>query len=105
MEIKRFPAPVLMTLEEFADKNGLVMEVRARDEPERFHLRFSARFSHAGVQDGTLLKSISGKGATEDLAIGNYAREISGRLIVIDSMGADRREIEVPKLARWGGEQ
>lgn len=86
------------TIEGFADKNGLIMEVHERthvDSPERFY----AHFENAEVKDGIILIGNFGNGHTPKEAIENYAKEISGKLLVIRAMSKkNRREIYVPVL-------
>ena len=45
-----------------------------------------------------MLTSVFGDGNTVQEAIANYAKEISGKLIVIDAYSRARREIKVPTL-------
>jgi hypothetical protein len=86
------------TLEEFADQHGLIMEVHERkyaDLPQ-----FYARFKNAEIKEDALLRGAFGDGSTPEAAIKNYAVEISGKLLVIDAYGKERREIRVPILAK-----
>ncbi len=108
MQIKRNPIKRL-TIEQFADQHGLVMEI---DEYATWpqHMmpftpgrspttRFTASFEHAEVKDGPILSSAYGNGTSEAEAIADYARQISGKLLVIDATSEDRFEIEVPILS------
>lgn len=91
-----------MTLEEFADKHGLVMEVTERDKQEigplcrRF--RYYACFRGAETKVCHILRSEYGNGSTPAKAIANYARKTSGRLLVINNFQTSRREIQCPEF-------
>lgn len=96
MKITRVPLP-RRSLEQFADEHGLVMKVHertARDCPGRFY----AYFEHAEIKDGHMLVGAFGNGRTEDEAIQSYAKEISGRALVLNSYTVERKEIVVPIL-------
>lgn len=112
MKIRREPYTV-MDITEFAERHDLTMVVseRAMDAWQRAAnlSPWFARFDRAEViGDGVLLSGVHGNGATEDAAIANYADRISTTRIVVDAMGTDRREIDVPRLtyslARKAGE-
>lgn len=90
------------TIEEFADRHGLVMEVSERrmDRWQRSHRleRFTATFKGVEVADAGMLLSVYGSGDTEIDAIRNYAERISSERLVVDAMKSTRREIAVPRL-------
>jgi len=91
-----------MTIEEFADKHSLVMEVNERSGAfcSNPSAKYYARFQGAEVsENGCMLKGAYGNGANEEEAITKYAQEISEHLLIINAMSReDRREIVVPKL-------
>lgn len=96
MEIERHPVPE-MTIEEFAERNGLVMEVRERDNPS--YPRYYATFKDSWVKDGIILSGKFGNGRTEKEAIHNYSNEISLSILVVGAFrGNNRKELQVPRL-------
>lgn len=96
-----------MTLEEFADKHGLRMEVNERGHERGSPSNFYAHFEDFALQSecGYFLIGTYGNGATEEEAIANFAKEITRRVIVIDSHGESRREICVPRLIDKDGNE
>ncbi len=84
------------TIEAFAEKHDLVMEVRERSCADLN--RFWAAFKRAEVKDGIILAGVYGNGDIEEEAIRDYARKISLQLLVVDAFGKERREIRVPRL-------
>ena len=97
MEIKTILIPET-TIEQLAEKNGLVMEVHERGGSVRNPQRFYAHFSTCDTKKGNFLVGSFGNGSTPEEAIVNYGREISEQIIVIDARGAGRREIAVPRI-------
>ena len=103
MKIERLAAN-RMTLEAFADQHGLVMEIAERTrtdlhpsfpyEPNRFY----ARFKDVDTKDSACLTGTHGNGGTETEAMTAYARQISGKLLVVDAFTPKRREIWAPEL-------
>jgi hypothetical protein len=92
-----------MTIEQFADKYGLVMEVHERGKVDTARLgaaaRYYAHFKHADIVDGACLAGVFGDGATPKAAIQSYAHKISGQMLVIGAFSSsERREIQVPTL-------
>lgn len=85
-----------MRIEEFAKANSLEMRIGERDDGRL--PRFYASFRHAEVKKGSFLVGEYGDGDTKKEAIRNYATTISGKLLVINAYGKDRREIKVPRL-------
>ena len=86
-----------MTIDEFAEENGLTMEIHERsaiDSPTRFY----ANFEGAEISEYPGLVGAYGNGATPDEAVDNYAEEISGKLVVIGAYTDGRIEIPVPIL-------
>lgn len=87
------------TIEKFADKHGLVMEVHERKRPLGDLARFYAHFKGVEVKkQPCFLLGEFGNGSTPKNAIADYADKISGELLVVDAMAPDRREILVPQL-------
>jgi hypothetical protein len=90
-----------MTLEEFADKHGLVMEVHERNRPVGDPMRYYAHFTDAEVrsENGMFLSSDHGNGRTPEEAIAHYARRIEMKTLRVER-GVDWKDIEVPRLVR-----
>lgn len=88
------------SIEAFADKHGLVMEIRERKKPIGDPSRYYAHFKSAEAREGThCLIGLFGNGRTPEEAIAEYAETISLRTLIIDAMSKERREIEVPRLS------
>lgn len=108
MKIERTLVPE-MTIEEFAEKHDLTMEIHERSEPPLVNphqsWRFYACFKHADVKDGSVPIGRFGNGATEANAIADYASKISLKLLVVDARGPNQREIKVPRLVAAVGTQ
>jgi len=96
MKTKEFMLP-RMTIEEFADKNNLVMEIHERSD-EDSPARFYAHFEHSDIAEDGMLIGKYGDGESKKQAILNYAMEISGKVLVIGAFSGRRREIVVPIL-------
>lgn len=98
MRIVRFPSikRSKMSIVEFADIYGLVMEIRERNNKSL--PKYFAAFQRCEVQEGCALCGIYGNGNTEAAAIRDYAKGISGQLLVRDAYSPKRTEIEVPNL-------
>lgn len=94
MKIKRFPINAV-SLEEFADKHNLTMEVRERDDGSWY-----AKFEDVHVVTGMCLVGEFGNGATEFEAIENYAKEISKTTIRVGYHNGIN--IKVPNLIYTG---
>lgn len=97
MKIERKDVPV-STIQAFADKHDLVMEVYERGKGTSSNMRYWANFKGAEVKDGPILSGATGNGPTPEAAIADYAIKISGELLVIDAYRPTRREISVPRL-------
>lgn len=96
MEIERHLLP-RSTIEAFAEKHGLVMEVHERS-PEPGPKRFYAHFRYTDVFEDTYLIGAYGNGASEEEAILAYAHKISGRALMVNAHESSQREIIVPVL-------
>jgi len=94
-----------MALSDFADKHGLVMQVKERTRTELWRgfdyesNRYYAQFRDVDVKDGAVLRGTFGNGRTPEAAMANYAKEISGKLLVKDWHKPDeRKEFHAPEL-------
>jgi hypothetical protein len=92
-----------MTLEEFADKYGLTMEVgeRSREWCSDDEARFYACFADSYVLEDGALVVVTGNGSTPEAAIADYAVRIAGCRISVGETRADRRYIDVPNVLTW----
>jgi hypothetical protein len=87
------------TIEKFADKHGLVMEVRELDVKTFGGEPWAASFKNAETKDGCILAYESGRGYSPEEAITDYAKIISRKLLVLNAYDKEkRREILVPIL-------
>jgi hypothetical protein len=87
------------TIEDFADKHGLTMEVRERGgDWQGTDGQFYARFRHADVLESPFLIGEFGNGHTEAEAIRAYAKAISEKVLCVDSWTPKRREIVCPRF-------
>ena len=101
--IHKHKEPETMTLEEFADGHGLVMEVFERDNTFTGDGKFYARFRNCETKDSSqdsFLTSNHGNGSSPEEAIEAYAKEISKKILVRDACSRARKEIVVPKLIK-----
>lgn len=88
------------TIEDFAERHGLVMEIHERPKPIGDPARYYAHFKSAEAREGSCcLIGLFGNGATPEEAVAEYATEISLRTLIIDAMRESRREIRVPRLS------
>ena len=87
-----------MTIEEFADKHDLVMEVHERKRPIGSPDRYYAHFERCEVMQNGCLAGVYGNGATPEAAIADYATRLQLTRVAINAMSENRREIEVPRL-------
>lgn len=96
MHIERHYVPD-STIEQFADKHGLVMVVRERGR-DYGSSRFYAMFKDAVVADRECCIGVYGNGATEEEAISAYALAISEKTLMVNAYQKDRRYIPVPRF-------
>jgi len=91
-----------MTIEEFADRHELEMEVIERSPKNVKEMgieRYCAHFNgFPDINKGNFLYSEFGNGNTEKEAIKDYAKKISEQTLVFTVIGTSRKEIEVPVL-------
>lgn len=101
MEIRYDTIPE-MTIEEFAERENLEMEVRERPLPKGDPMRYHASFWHTAVMDRCFLVGEYGNGSTPEEAIQNYAKKISLKRVAFGALGSylglERRDINVPRL-------
>lgn len=95
IQINRIPEE---TIEAFGAKHNLVMQVNERSVDAYARDRFEAFFKNVAVSEGAFLRLTFGNGSTPEEAIAAYQPEISMKKIVVNAMGKDRREINVPRL-------
>ena len=98
MKIEYYYQPNKITIEKFAVEHDLTMEVHQRGASSLVADKFYARFKRCEIKVGYCLKSSFGDGSSPEHAIANYAKEISGKLLVIDAMSTGRKEIQCPEL-------
>lgn len=98
----------MSTLEEFAKKHYLTLVVTERTKKEidfcasihgGYGHRFYVEFKHGDIKKGIMLHSTFGNGNTIEDAVNDYAKKISGEILVIDALTENRREIRVPQLS------
>jgi len=93
VKIERYPSlgsSKPMTIEKFADKYNLIMEVH-----QRAPLNFYAHFKDVQIVEEFILVGAFGDGKTEKSAIASYAARISGKVITVDGC---KTRIQVPTL-------
>ena len=91
------------TIEAFADKHNLTMEVNERDiEPGKSpgpNERFYANFEGVDVIDGSFYRGVYGNGPDEETAIRDYARKLSRAVFSIRGADDRREEVICPRFA------
>ncbi len=103
MLIERIPVN-RMLLQDFADQHGLVMEIGERTRTDlhpsiRFESnRFYASFKGVETKEGAFLCGTHGDGGTEEEAISDYAKHISGKLLVLGAFTEDRQKFYASEL-------
>ena len=100
MKIEIFRAPEFQTIYEFAEIHDLKMEVRERS-PDPSPTRWYAHFVHGETKESDtacILCGSYGDGCTIGAAIEAYAKEISGKILVINAHSDERQQIFVPRL-------
>lgn len=94
MKIKRNFMPWI-SLDEFADEHNLTLEINERDLSIKAP-RFYTQFKYTEVDSGNV---VYGDGNTEDEAIEDYCKKISGQIIIIHAGNDDKKQtIKVPLL-------
>lgn len=87
-----------ISINEFADKHGFVMEVHERPKEFWPNRRFYACFPAIGIVNGFILSSAFGEGSSPEEAIQSYIERISGKRVCI--RGSRSLDIQVPILKR-----
>lgn len=89
------------SLESFADTHNLTLSITEREKPDCYRLRYYVDFKHAEIKRDGCLISLTGNGTTEDEAIEDYMKQISGELLIVHAYDkSKRKEIQVPFLNR-----
>ena len=97
MKIERAHRLKAQTIQAFAESYDLTMRVRYRDDSSLPPVY--ANFARTEVKNGVILEGEFGNGDTEEEAIGNYAKAISGKLLVVNTFSAgSRMEIQAPEF-------
>ncbi len=83
-----------LTIEEFADSEGLSLDVHENECGYYF-----VKFSGSLMKDGYFLVGCAGEGESEENAVKNYIKIVSGKtLSVYDSDTRKSRDVYVPTL-------
>lgn len=85
------------SLDDFAAEHNLELVVRERHLHDN-DSRYYAQFKNTEVKDGSVLVSTFGNGRTPDAAVREYARLISGKLLVVNVFRPNGQDIPVPQL-------
>lgn len=98
MKTVYYPSPDNMTIEQFAEHYDLTMEIRERSilEQSQGFERIYGRFARTEINEGNCLETVIGQGMSADSAIADYARKIAGKVMVVDAMLPERKELNVP---------
>lgn len=81
---------------DFADANGLHLVVRRMlDEVGAY---YQVHLHGCEVKDGKMCRGVWAASSDLRAAVEGYARKISGRVLVVGSFSADRKEIAVPSF-------
>jgi hypothetical protein len=89
------------TLQEFAEKHNMTMEFFERSVGTTLPSLYG-HLSHVEVKDGCMLVGAYGNGYTEAQVIRDYAKQLSGKLIVWRAMHPDRKQIQCPVFIEEG---
>lgn len=84
-----------MTIEAFADRHDLTMDVQERRGISG-HQRFWAAFHRVEIGENGVLTGAYGNGATPEEAIAQYAKRIQGEHLVQNAYSPDRTEFDAP---------
>lgn len=90
-----------MTLEDFADRYDLMLEMKERgpDLRTRFKLpRWHCSFPNLETLEPGVLVHSFGNGETQEEAIADYCSKLSGSETKIDAYRPGCRKIEIPQL-------
>jgi hypothetical protein len=93
----------LISVEDFSVKYNLSLEMCERpgfaaSKLHRYHCHFVSQVTGhlTETKDRGCLVGTYGNGDTQEGAIADYARELIGKVLVVDSGTTDRREIQCP---------
>ncbi len=86
------------SIEQFAERHDLEMEINERPTAIGDPSRYYANFKGASTKGNHVLISDFGNGATPEQAIAEYAARISLKTLVFGEYSKDRTEIRVPRL-------
>lgn len=88
------------TLEEFADKHDLILEIIERPTKitQRGVSRYYAKFKNMDIKDGIFLRSAFGNGDTKPQAIYDLRLLLSKKLVVLNANTDNREEINCPRF-------
>ena len=84
-------------IQQFADEHQLTMRVTEYASPPRTW-RFAASFKGVEVMEPCVLVGVYGDGNTENEAIADYAKRISGKRLAENAMSPERREFYAPQF-------
>jgi hypothetical protein len=105
MKIEVVPIPT-MTIQEFADREGLTMEVKERGSDRISNATpWFATLKGVDVIDGIMLGAAWGNGNTPDQAIADCVRNISEQRLVFGAYTDSRREIQAPRFLPYTPEE
>ena len=96
MKIER-DAPPKMTIEVFAERHDLTMQISERSSYLVDELGLEplyVRFKNTDIAEAGYIRGVSGDGWTEREAVADYRRQISGRRLKVDN----RYYLDVPEL-------
>lgn len=87
-----------VTLEEFADKHGLIMEVNERYDLSlpKFYAQFKGVYRKAGE---VCIERCHGNGNTPEEAIEDYQNKISGKNLILHRRTEKRKEVWAPNFS------
>lgn len=60
--------------------------------------RVTVHGRHCEIKEGGFLRSAYGSGTTRKKALDDYASQLSGKRLVVNATGSDRKEFDVPHL-------
>ncbi len=88
-----------MTLDELSYIVGENLEIHTKISSDGKAI-FYVRLPHAEIKGDGFLTSATGSGTTLAKAKKDYCKEIAGKRLVLNAMGEDRREYNIPATLR-----
>jgi len=77
-----------MNIEYFGHQNRLELEYKIREHESKFsHSKYYCYFKKVEIKDGAILLDEYGNGMTQEEALNNYTKIISGKTLVYDVFG------------------